>query len=494
MTSHVQRHDGDEHGGALLCGVAESDRGVRLLARRFVPAIDGIDYVAGTRGYRALTVDFINRTIDAADDLRLVCLFVHGHGEGDAVEFSGIDMESHERGYRALLDIHRQMIGALVLSCGAVAGDIWLPAGGRAAVASTTVIGTNITVLTPEPVIPPFPSPEDDRQVRLLGDRGQARLRSMRVGLVGVGGAGMLAAEDLVRLGVGELVAIDPDRVALTNLNRLTGATRWDAMWFLTAEARPAWLRAIGQRLSTRKTRIVKRLSRRAGRRTRVIAIPADVRDPAAVAALKDCDYIVLAADSAIARHLVNYIAHQYLIPCVQVGVKIPVTEKGEVGDLFCVFRLVVPDSGCLDCAGAINRQRLGIEVLPDAERRAADYGTGEPAPSVITLNGVAVNFALSQMLLSASGLMESDKVRHVYQHLREGTQEAVALSRDPDCYVCGVDGVVGLGDLRGLPVPTTRVARTSLDHLDWIKSFVTTKWSTASHAVSRVARIGQIS
>jgi len=56
VTAHVLAPDGDEHGGALLCGMATNAQGgTRLLARRFIPAIDGTDYVPGSRGYRALT-------------------------------------------------------------------------------------------------------------------------------------------------------------------------------------------------------------------------------------------------------------------------------------------------------------------------------------------------------------------------------------------------------------------------------------------------------
>ena len=59
-----------------------------------------------------------------------------------------------------------------------------------------------------------------------------------------------------------------------------------------------------------------------------------------------------------------------------------------------------------------------------------------------------AVSHALSWMILSIAGLVEHHEVRHVFHRLREGTQEAVLLSKDPDCIVCGQDGVVGLAVL----------------------------------------------
>jgi hypothetical protein len=45
VNAHVLRDDNDEHGGVLLCGVASANGSTRLLARRFMLAVDGTDYV-----------------------------------------------------------------------------------------------------------------------------------------------------------------------------------------------------------------------------------------------------------------------------------------------------------------------------------------------------------------------------------------------------------------------------------------------------------------
>jgi tRNA A37 threonylcarbamoyladenosine dehydratase len=55
---------------------------------------------------------------------------------------------------------------------------------------------------------------------RLYGDAGYARLRSLRVAVVGLGGVGSWAAEGLVRSGVAGLVLIDFDHIAESNINR----------------------------------------------------------------------------------------------------------------------------------------------------------------------------------------------------------------------------------------------------------------------------------
>ncbi len=54
----------------------------------------------------------------------------------------------------------------------------------------------------------------------MLGAEGAAKLREAYVAVIGLGGVGGVAAEALVRAGVGHLVALDADDVADTNRNR----------------------------------------------------------------------------------------------------------------------------------------------------------------------------------------------------------------------------------------------------------------------------------
>ena len=87
LHKHLFPGDGDEHGAALLCGVARGGRGVRLLVRDVVLARDGIDFVPGTRGYRLLTAEFVTRMVRRARDEQLVYLAVHNHGGTTSVAF-----------------------------------------------------------------------------------------------------------------------------------------------------------------------------------------------------------------------------------------------------------------------------------------------------------------------------------------------------------------------------------------------------------------------
>lgn len=457
VTGHILGDHGEGHGGALLCGTATDDMGrLRLLGRTFVPAIDGADYVPGTVGHHALTASFVRRILRVARDEQLVPLFMHSHGAGDRVGFSSTDLASHERGYPALLDLSGRPVGALVLTEGAVAGEVWLSATKRAEVERAVIVGTNITQWTPTPITANGHRTQDDRQARLFGDLGQQILRETKIGVIGAGGAGMLAIEYLSRLGVGALVVVEPERVELTNVPRLPGATRRDAMALLTDEARPEWLRSLGNRLSSPKVRIARRLARAAGQGTVITALTVPVQHPDAVAALANCDYLVLAADTATARHIANILAHQYLIPMVQVGVKIPVDSDGVVGDLFTATRFVNPDSGCLRCAELIDPVKLATEALPARERRQADYGTGQPAPSVIALNAVAVSDAITHLMFAFTGLNHDSDASHVRYHARQSARKLGVPRRSSDCSTCGTGARTGLGDY--IAVPTIRI------------------------------------
>lgn len=65
-----------------------------------------------------------------------------------------------------------------------------------------------------------------DRIGRLFGDSAMARLQHTHVVVIGLGGVGSLAAESLVRSGVGRITLVDFDLVCVTNVNRQLQAMR----------------------------------------------------------------------------------------------------------------------------------------------------------------------------------------------------------------------------------------------------------------------------
>ena len=464
LKGHLFPGDGDEHGAVILAGITECGHGVRLLARELHLAKDGRDFVPGNRSHRTLRGEFITDRILKARDERLVYLAIHNHFGTGQVAFSRVDLRSHERGYPSLLQITRGVpVGALVFAEDAVAGDIWLSANSRVSPTDATIVGLGRELLTPSG--PPRAGPAHaryDRQVRLFGDRGQEMLRTAKVAIVGVGGAGSLLAEYIARLGVGHFVIVDPDRAESTNLPRLVGARRWDIPPKFIRRSPIGWIRTLGRRLARRKVDLARRNIRRANPNARVKTLAVDFVEPEVPRYLTDCDYVFLAADTMRARLLFNSIVHQYLIPGVQIGAKVVSDDAGSLRQVYSVTRLVTPESGCLQCNGFINAVKLQDEAISDEERRAQRY-VDDPAviaPSVITLNALASAQAANDFLFYMTGLT-ADNASRDYMRFRPRRRDICydGLRSDPDCLHCSLSerSCFAKGDGARLPVRLRR-------------------------------------
>ena len=355
LQSHLFPGDDDEHGAVITVGVSKSGRETRLLAREVFIARDGIDYVESKIGYRALSADFVARVSDHCSRHGLGYFAVHCHGGKDSVGFSRVDLASHKRGYPALLDItDGRPVGALVFAQNAVAGSVWTR-DGVFDLKHLVVVGANVRRFYPSVAHSPVAAnPLYHRQALMFGDAGQELLRAAKIGIIGLGGAGSLINEWLAKIGVGEIVAIDFDKIELSNHPRVVGTTLLDAQVFLSTSRWPL-LRRLGRALATHKVKVGRRVARQANPRIRYHAVVGDITFGETALLLKDADYIFLCADTAQSRLVFNALVHQYLIPGMQVGSKVPVDKaSGEIGDVFVVARPVLPHAGggCLLCNG----------------------------------------------------------------------------------------------------------------------------------------------
>jgi ThiF family len=438
LFTHLFPGDHDEHGAVLLAGTALVNNQLVLYTREVHPAQEGADYVEGTYGYRALSPKFIHRLITRARDQRLAYLAVHNHGTDTNVGFSSIDMDSHERGYPALLQIAKGMpVGALVAGRRSLQADIWLPGGNRLQLDEAVLVGQTISRLTPAPKLSAAQTSDNyDRQVRMFGKAGQELLARSRVGIVGLGGIGSLVAEYLARLGVGEFCLVDNDRVETTNLSRIVGATTLDA------------------REGTLKVLVTERVIRQANDGAVIQAVAEDVAKQSTAQELRACDFLFIAADSMRARLVCNAVVHQYLIPAVQLGSKIQADESGALLEVFSVNRPLRPGQGCLWCNQLIDPSVLATEAKTDEERKAQAYGVEEPNPSVISLNAVAAAHAVNDFLLDYLNLRpERPHLFYEQFHMLQGKQRLVEPRKDIDCSECSATSLrYARGDSVGLP------------------------------------------
>lgn len=417
LASHLFA-DGGEHGAVVLARESTGLRGRRLLVEHVLLAQDGVDYVHGSVGHRMLTPEFVRSAVVHARRHGLSYLAFHNHGGWDRTGFSLVDMESHERGYPALRRITRNLVGAVVCTPAAAAGDLWLPDGSRTELAELVVPGANLRRLQPQASQGVRRDLRFDRQARLFGDAGQECFKRMRVTIVGQGGVGSLLTEMLARLGVGSMVLVDGDDIDLTNLPRLTGASIED--------------------VGLPKVDLGRRTARVANPDIEVIGVRDEIQAPAAQALAESSDWIFLAADTHAARHWTTMIVESALIPATQLGVKVPTDDHGAVGAIHTATRLLLPGEGCFWCNGLIDAAELAIDMHSDDERRAARYVKGVPAPSVMSLNALTASQAVTDFMLAATGMRDEETRLDVVYFPRDRRYRQIRRRRRSDCHLCG--------------------------------------------------------
>ena len=242
-----------------------------------------------------------------------------------------------------------------------------------------------------------------DRQVRALGKDGQALIRSLRIGVVGMGGLGSHVVQQLTHLGIGHVTVVAPDHVTAPNLSRLVGATRRDV-----------WLRR-------RKTHLASRITRRLGGKTRITKISQPLIAPAATGHLLGCDLIFGCTDNQLSRTVLNTIAFQFYLPGIDLGVELQTASMGGR------VTWLSPGGACLWCMGVLDPETVRVEQLPAALRRheeARGYiqGTDEPAPAVISINGVIASLGVTEMLARLTGFAgESSRSSLLLYRLTDG-------------------------------------------------------------------------
>lgn len=407
LRKHLYPGDYDEHAAVLLAGFHKRNDGeLRLLVREVCLAKDGVDWIPAKSGlaYRQLNAKFIHSKIDTCVDDQLVYLYVHNHFSDDEVEFSEIDLKSHARGYSAILDILDGLpMGALVFGKNSVAGNIWMPNKRIIKVSKTIVTGDRYKFYTPKPIHPKISVDETyNRQHLVFGVESQQVIKKLKVGIVGLGGVGSIAAELLGRIGIGNFLLIDPDIVEKTNLPRLIGAKVSD----LSVRKLPYFW----QKKPESKVNLAKRNILNANSKAKITCMKLDVCEKIATDNLLECDYIFLAADSHSAKLLINAISHQYLIPFSQVGSKIQKSKSsGKITDIFTTSRMVTPETGCLLCNEFINFSLITDEGKSHKQRAAENYGldNNQDAPSVITLNALSTSEAVNNFLFYILGMSE---------------------------------------------------------------------------------------
>jgi molybdopterin/thiamine biosynthesis adenylyltransferase/proteasome lid subunit RPN8/RPN11 len=296
---------------------------------------------------------------------------------------------------------------------------------------SLRVVGVGENVIWGEKDVPGETAERYDRQVRAFGQSGQQALKSVRVGIVGLGGTGSVVLQELVYLGVKDFVLLDPDTVEETNLNRLVGATH-SSLGKPKVEVAAAWAKRINRRIVITEKRDS--------------ALRAEV-----TRSLAEVDFLFCCTDSHGSRAVLNQFAYQYLVPAIDMGVVIA-TAKGRITHVAGRTQMLVPGLACMACGNLLDAEQVRRDLMTDFERQQDPYivGQPEPAPAVISLNATIASMAVTMFLNAIVGIPGS--ARFLNYNAMTGTCRPVLSVPHPSCIVCSHRGALARGDEWPLP------------------------------------------
>lgn len=393
--------DGREAVAVALCGRHLSDR-AEILTIHDVIAVPDDQYVERGEDRVTWTTDFLAPILERADREGLSVLKVHSHPSGYAA-FSATDDRADSALFESVYgwvenaDLHGS---AIALPDGSFIARAVRPDGSFARVDRVLIAGENIEVFDQsDDRVPDDVPAEFSRHALALGPATTHLIQRLRVGVVGCSGTGSFVVEELLRLGVGELVAVDPECVEVANLNRILNATLADATNHLP------------------KVALVERTARLMGLGTKVTPVQAGVADPAAVMALAGCDVVFGCVDSHDGRRTLNRIATFYLVPYIDVGVLIEVADES-ITHISGAVHYLQPGRSSLLSRGVIDNERATEEALerhlPDVARarRREGYLRGAPQvtrPAVIAVNGLFASKAVFELLARLHGFRLDD-------------------------------------------------------------------------------------
>jgi len=234
-----------------------------------------------------------------------------------------------------------------------------------------------------------------------IGEAGQEHLLGAKAVLVGCGALGTVAANLLVRAGVGELRIIDRDFVEPSNLQRQT--------LFEEADAREALPKAVA---AERRLRAI-------NSGVRVEGVVADIAPANAEELLSGFPLILDGTDNFETRLLLNDAA---------ISMNIPWIYAAAVGSYGVTMTILPGETACLAC-------------LLEAQGESAAIGAEVTCDTAGVLNaavGVIASIEAAEAIKILAGKREALHGRLVSCDVWTGAFQSIRVARNTDCRACG--------------------------------------------------------
>ena len=444
LYGHLVPGDGKEGAAIALCGRRSGSRRHRLVVRE----LHLVPYeICSRREHDGISwpVAWMDDLLDhaAADGLSVVK--IHSH-PADFRRFSDADDRSDTQmfaGIDALVDRPVPHASVILMGDGSMFGRVVGAGGEFEPLESIMVVGDDISIWHHRPPVPSAKILEVGRATPAFGHRMTAELGRLTAAVIGASGTGSIVIEQLARLGFGRLILVDPQFVERKNLNRIVNATWRDADQVIS------------------KVEVAMRAVEAMGLGTVVEPYAANLIERHVVEAVADADIIFGCSDSAEARDVLNRISTHYLIPYIDVGVRIGALLDGTVDRIDGVVHYVQPGCASLLSREAYRVSQVSAEGLKRknpalyAERLREKYidGAEEESPAVISVNMTMAAMAVNECLARLYRTRNRPNRYYAIARVNLAEMEIETVEEGPPCPVFAP--AVGAGDVSpplGLP------------------------------------------
>jgi hypothetical protein len=388
IQEHLFPGDGNEAIALLLCGRREGEE-LRALTVARIVTVPYTECSIRTPDRVVWSTDVLDRLIGDVWKSGMSIVKVHSHPNGYN-QFSWVDDESDSAlaiSFDGLFREGRLHGSAVMLPNGRLFGRELIAGEIGELFDTVMVVGDDIRFWNYRRLGDPR---EDDlRNQQAFGEGTISLLRSLRIAVIGCSGTGSVIIEQLARLGVGEIVLVDPDVVEKKNLNRILNSTAEDA------------------ERGTPKVLVAARMVDALGRGQKVLPLQMNLDSVDAVHRVAECDVIFGCVDSAEGRNLANRIAAYYVIPYIDVGVRLVANGQGGVETVAGAVNYIRPGGASLLERGAITSEQIRAEEtkrtdpIRYADLRKEKYieGVNEERPAVISVNSFFASLAVNEFL-----------------------------------------------------------------------------------------------
>ncbi len=389
LKAHLFPGDGLEAVSIAICGRQNNVDCITFLVHEIFPVPYESCSVRTAEKVKWSTVA-LPSILQKASTKKLSVLKIHSHPSGFP-EFSKTDDIADKELFDSVagwMDEDHAHLSAIMLP----GGEIF----GRAVVAGLNFVNLKSIAITGNDIFlwgtkaNNFSEEFSLRTKQAFGEGTVNKLKAMTAVVAGCSGTGSPVIEQLVRLGIGKVILIDPDIIEKKNLNRIYNSTMNEAL---------------GKK---RKVDVLRKAIEGIGLGTEVIAFSNNLYDNIEILKqIANADIIFGCMDSVDGRHLLNQLATFYLVPYLDIGVKLVSDGKGGIDQIMGTVHYLQPGGSTLLSRGVYNSEELRAASMYRTnidhyrEQRKLGYITDVEveSPAVISINTQLASMAVNEFL-----------------------------------------------------------------------------------------------